>query len=65
MIVLNGQKTEIKEGMTIAALLEEKQFRINLVAVEYNGQIIKKNRYDTIVIKDDDVLEIVSFMGGG
>ncbi len=65
MITLNGQQTEIKAGMTVTELLTEKQFRIALVAVEYNGRILKKNEYDTTVLNDSDVVEVVSFMGGG
>lgn len=65
MITLNGQQTEIKDGITVAELLGEKQFRIALVAVEYNGRILKKNEYDTTVLNDSDVVEVVSFMGGG
>ena len=35
------------------------------VAVERNGQIVPKAQYDGIVLEDDDVVEIVSFVGGG
>ena len=65
MITLNGQKTEIKDGMTILSLLEEHAFRINLIAVEYNGKIVRKDEYGKTVIKDGDTIEVVSFMGGG
>lgn len=65
VITLNGEKINVKEGMTIAELIKEKQFRINLVAVEYNGQIPSKSELDKIVLKDGDTIEVVAFMGGG
>lgn len=65
MITLNGQETAVRDGMTVAELLQEKEFRVNLVAVEYNGQIPPKSELDKIVLKDGDMLEVVSFMGGG
>lgn len=65
MITLNGQKTDIKQNITLTELLEEKKFRIALVAVEYNGQILKKDEYENTVLRDGDVIEVVSFMGGG
>lgn len=65
MITLNGDQTEITDGMTVTELLTQKQFRIALVAVEYNGRILKKNEYDTTVLKSGDIIEVVSFMGGG
>lgn len=56
---------DIREEMTISELLCEKEFRTALVAVEYNGRILKKDEYDSTVLKDGDVVEVVSFMGGG
>lgn len=65
MITLNGQQTEIKDHQTLSELLLEKEFRLALVAVEYNGQILKKDKYDSTFLKDGDILEVVAFMGGG
>ena len=35
------------------------------VVVELNEEIIKRDTYDTTVLKDGDVVEILQFMGGG
>ena len=35
------------------------------VAVELNGDIVPKAQYSEIVFKDDDNVEVVSFVGGG
>ena len=35
------------------------------VAVELNMEIVAKDVYDTTVLKEEDVVEVVSFMGGG
>ena len=35
------------------------------IAVEHNYVILDKEDYAKVVLKDDDILEIVSFMGGG
>lgn len=35
------------------------------VAVEQNGQIVPKAQYASVVLKDTDELEVVSFVGGG
>ena len=35
------------------------------VVVELNEEIIKRENYDTTVLKDGDVVEILHFMGGG
>jgi sulfur carrier protein len=65
MITLNGEKIQIKENITLSELLIEKAFRIPMIAVEYNGTIPTKSEFESITLKDGDVIEVVSFMGGG
>ena len=36
-----------------------------LVIAEHNGVIAPRSRWDSIVVKDDDTLEIVTIVGGG
>ncbi len=64
-ITLNGEKKEFPDGITILGLLETLNIQHRRVAVELNESIMKKDGYDSIVIKEGDSLEIVSFMGGG
>lgn len=63
MITLNGK--ESKTYPNLAKLLEENKFRRERIAVEINGEIISKADYDTMPVKDGDVVEVVHFMGGG
>jgi sulfur carrier protein len=64
-ITLNGEKKEVPENITVLGLLEVLNIRHQRVAVELNETIVKKDTYDRTVIKDGDILEVVSFMGGG
>ena len=36
-----------------------------MVSVELNGQILKRSEFDRTVLKDDDKVEFLYFMGGG
>lgn len=65
MVTINGQPDEAIEGKTVAQMLALKKFRAALVAVEHNGKILKKDEYDKTVLQSGDVVEVVSFMGGG
>lgn len=65
MITLNGEKLQIKENTSLSELLEEKEFRISMIAVEYNGEIPPKSEFSSIILKDGDIIEVVAFMGGG
>ncbi len=63
MITLNGKESEGYKSLN--ELLEKNGYRREIIAVEINGEIIKKADYDTTVINDGDVIEVVHFMGGG
>ena len=64
-IRINGTEVVLSEKTTLAAYLREKNYVFNRIAVEYNGEILKREQYETIVLNPEDQLEIVSFVGGG
>jgi len=65
-IVVNGKETNITDGLTISELLVEENVKMpQMVSVELNGQILKRSEFDRIVLKDDDKVEFLYFMGGG
>ena len=45
--------------------LEENSYVPSQIAVELNERILSKAEYSTTVLHENDILEIVSFMGGG
>lgn len=62
---VNGKEIELKSGMTLAEFLAAHNYRVELVAVERNGQIVPRAEFGAAVLTDGDELEIVSFVGGG
>jgi thiamine biosynthesis protein ThiS len=64
-IILNGEKKEIPDGITVFSLLEHLNIQHRRVAVERNEEIVTKSSYAETVLKEGDALEVVSFMGGG
>ena len=46
-------------------MLTAEDYDRDLIAVERNGSIIKRNDYDKTVLQDGDTVEIVQFVGGG
>ena len=52
-------------GKTITDYLTGAGFDLKRVAVERNGAIVPKARYDETVLCDGDSVEVVSFVGGG
>ena len=64
MVHING-KDENAAGMTIQKYLDDNDYKVTHIAVECNEKIIDKSDYSNYILKDNDVVEIVSFVGGG
>ena len=64
-IQLNGKKISIKPKTTIYELLKKFKLNNKKVAIEYNGIIIPKAYYKKKILKNNDKLEVVHFIGGG
>lgn len=64
-IHLNGKAQEVPEGLTLPALLEFLKLPTDRVAVELNLEIVPRGNWAQTVIKADDRLEVVHFVGGG
>lgn len=63
VIYVNGEERQLYD--TVSELLKNDGYRLDRIAVEVNGKIIKKADYDLFKINDGDKIEIVSFVGGG
>lgn len=64
MVRINGQE-EAAAGMLLKDYLEQNHYPTDGIAVECNEQIVSKGRYESFMLQDGDVVEIVSFVGGG
>ncbi len=64
-IYINGKKEEIEEDMSVLDILKLKNIRPEVVTVELNDEIIPKEKYKDIILKPEDRIEFVFYMGGG
>jgi len=64
-IVVNDQKHEVPEGITVAELLDRLKLSKSFVAVEVNLQVVPHQKYTEYRLKPGDRLEIVTLVGGG
>ena len=63
MVKINGESYDYV-GLSVAEMLERNGFSTDRIAVEINEEIVPKANYST-VLKDEDTVEVVSFVGGG
>lgn len=64
-IMVNGEKISVPEGISLEMLVVQRGHDKRQIAVEWNGRIVPKEEYETGVLHEGDVIEIVTFMGGG
>jgi thiamine biosynthesis protein ThiS len=64
-VKLNGKLVDVEVVETVADLLERRDLKTTLVAVEHNGTIVPRAEFDRRRIAEGDEIEIVHFVGGG
>ena len=64
-VIVNGEKREIAGEMNLNELLANLALPRERIAVELNKEVVRKNDWETIRVKDADKIEIIHFVGGG
>ena len=64
-IKVNGKIKTIIDKLTLYELINDLKIPITKVAIELNKEIINKKEIKKIKLKNNDVIEIVHFIGGG
>jgi len=62
---LNGKDRQVEEGHTVRSLLESLELHPSLVVVELNREILERQAYADVAVRDGDTIELVHFVGGG
>lgn len=65
VIRINGKDAPDAVSLSVLEYLEQSSYKLQHVVVELNEEILPKEAYDKTILNDGDVLEILSFMGGG
>ena len=64
MIKINGEKID-KDEMNLSEYLKENNYQMQKIAIECNEEIVPKSQYGSFILHSEDVVEIVSLVGGG
>jgi thiamine biosynthesis protein ThiS len=63
-LLVNGEWREVPAGATVLELLQKLGIR-GRVAVERNGTVLRQAEHSETRLGEGDVLEVVTFVGGG
>lgn len=65
-IIINGKETILEKEISVKDLLAKKYGEMQeYVTVQVNEDIISRDNYETHIIKNDDTIEFLYYMGGG
>jgi sulfur carrier protein len=65
-VVVNGQREEVAAAMTIESLLVDRGVKKGAAcAVEVNRKLVPKREHERTELREGDVVEIVTLVGGG
>ena len=65
-LVINGKDVQMPEGLTVTELLRDQKVKWpDMVSVELNGEILKRETFALTGLSEGDHLEFLYFMGGG
>ena len=64
-IKLNGKNRSVDHDSSLNELINNLNIPIKKVAIEFNKEIIDKKSIKKIKLKNNDIIEIVHFIGGG
>ncbi|MFM2430745.1 MAG: hypothetical protein RLZZ511_1958 [Cyanobacteriota bacterium] len=65
VLLVNGEEKSCSPETPLPEFLTQLGINPKLVAVEYNGEILHRQFWDTTTVQTDDRLEIVTIVGGG
>ena len=64
-LTVNGKSRPLEDSTDLETYLLSFGLDLQFVAVGYNGEVVKKESFADLELKDGDVLEIVRPVGGG
>ena len=64
-IKINGKIKTIVENLKLSELLNQHKIPLKKVAIELNQEIVDKKKLNKQILRNNDKIEIVHFIGGG
>ncbi len=64
-VTVNGNSKVFKNDATLLEILKELDLIDKVMAAALNMEIVKQDNWDKQILKDNDKLELLDFVGGG
>ena len=64
-VFINGEARGIPGPLSLAELITQLDLPPARIAVELNREVVRRSDWDGTMLRDEDRIEIVHFVGGG
>lgn len=64
-IILNGKPYVIENSNNLLNILKTLDINLQNLIAEVNGEIVTVKEFENKIINENDVIELVKFVGGG
>lgn len=65
-VFINGENIVLQEvPLSVSEYCTKHQINTERIVIELNEEILKKELYEKTMLKENDVLEIITFVAGG
>lgn len=64
-LIVNGETRDLEGDTTLMTLLESFSLNPEATAVQLNADILERETFSTITLKEGDTIELIRIVGGG
>jgi thiamine biosynthesis protein ThiS len=64
-ITLNGSEHALPGEMSLADLAASLGIDRRMIAIAHNGEVVRREAHEQVIVRDGDRVEIVRMVGGG
>jgi sulfur carrier protein len=64
-IQINGELQEVENNLSLPKLVATLKLKPEQIAIELNHRVLRRVEWEATILRDDDTVEIVHFVGGG
>ena len=62
---INGEDREVVDNLSLKELVTQLNLTPERIAIELNQNVVRRADWPSTVLKENDLVEIVHFVGGG
>lgn len=63
--MVNGESRECAERITLEQLITQLNIKVKVMAAAVNMEVVKIEEWESHILKDQDKVELLHFVGGG